>query len=366
MLASATPDRQDRLFPGDVLQFRTGGLNLAHGAAGVLYALDVTGVGRYPDHEEWLIQRLRGPGSETDSRLGLYDGAHGVAHVLARLGHTEEAAKILDACLDRGWERAGDDLYGGLAGMGLNYLHMAGVSGDPALHDAAQQVTQRLGDRLGRVDDVAETSGNGHPFAGLMRGSSGPALLFVRMYEQSGDAALLDLAATALRQDLRRCITLPTGAMHVNEGSRTLPYLALGSAGIGLVLARYLAHRHDDELAAAAVAIRPAAGALFYVQPGLFNGRAGMILALADGRPAGAPAAPELAAQVRRLSWHALTYRGRLAFPGDQLLRLSMDLATGAAGVLLALGAALHDRPVHLPLLEPARGQPTDEHKGRR
>jgi hypothetical protein len=28
-----------------------------------------------------------------------------------------------------------------------------------------------------------------------------------------------------------------------------------------------------------------------------------------------------------------------------------MDLATGSAGVLLALGAALHDEPVHLPLL---------------
>jgi hypothetical protein len=186
------------------------------------------------------------------------------------------------------------------------------------------------------------------------------------MYEHGGDAALLDLAATALRRDLRRCVTLPAGSMHVNEGFRTLPYLALGSAGIGLVLTRYLAHRHDDELAAAATAIRAGTQALFYVQSGLFNGRAGMILTLADGRPAGAPASPEVAAQVRRLGWHALTYQGRLAFPGDQLLRLSMDLATGAAGVLLALGAALHDRPVHLPFLGPARGLTTDDHTGRR
>jgi hypothetical protein len=32
-------------------------------------------------------------------------------------------------------------------------------------------------------------------------------------------------------------------------------------------------------------------------------------------------------------------------------MRLSMDLATGTAGVLLALGAALNDTPVHAPLL---------------
>jgi hypothetical protein len=34
-------------------------------------------------------------------------------------------------------------------------------------------------------------------------------------------------------------------------------------------------------------------------------------------------------------------------------MRLSMDLGTGTAGVLLALGAALHDGPVHLPFLGP-------------
>jgi hypothetical protein len=59
--------------------------------------------------------------------------------------------------------------------------------------------------------------------------------------------------------------------------------------------------------------------------------------------------------QIRNLAWHALPYGGGTAFPGTALLRLSMDLATGTAGVLLAVGAALHDGPVHLPLLAPVR-----------
>jgi len=57
------------------------------------------------------------------------------------------------------------------------------------------------------------------------------------------------------------------------------------------------------------------------------------------------------------LAWHALPYAGGVAFPGTGLLRLSMDLATGTAGVLLALGAALHDQSVHLPLLTDGGGQ---------
>jgi tRNA A-37 threonylcarbamoyl transferase component Bud32 len=352
---SATPGRDDRLFPGDIAQFLSGGLNVAHGAAGVLYALDVAGAGRHPSHEEWLIRRARAPGGE--ARLGFYDGLHGVAHVLEHLGHRHDALEVLDMCLRDKWEAGGDDLYGGLAGMGLNFAHMADATGDAALEAAAQRATELVAARSGGVDDdVAPTSGGVHPWAGLMRGSAGRALLFVRMYERSGEPALLDHARTALRQDLRRCLRRASdGQLHVNEGWRTIPYLAMGSVGIGLVIRRYLAHRTDDELADAADAIRLAACSLFYVQSGLFGGRAGMVLYLSDGRRPGEPPDAALAAQIRRLRWHALTFEGHLAFPGDQLLRLSMDLATGSAGVLLALGAALHDRPVHLPFLGPPR-----------
>ena len=41
--ASATPQREDRLFPGDIAQFILRSPGLAHGAAGVLYALHQAG-----------------------------------------------------------------------------------------------------------------------------------------------------------------------------------------------------------------------------------------------------------------------------------------------------------------------------------
>ena len=131
-----------------------------------------------------------------------------------------------------------------------------------------------------------------------------------------------------------------------------MPYLADGSVGIGLVLDDYLTHRPDERFAEAAAAIRRAAEGRFYVEPGLFYGRAGMILYLSRhlGRGAGGRD-PVVAGHIRRLGWHAVAYRGDLAFPGEQLLRLSMDLASGTAGVLLALGAALGDGSVELPFL---------------
>jgi hypothetical protein len=357
ILASATPERDDRLFPGDVRQFWTGGLNLSYGAAGVLYALHATGAGRHPEHEEWLVQRGTRPVHGT--RMGFYDGLHGVAHVLERLGRRDDALAVLDICaseLEGKWDRFGLDLAGGLAGIGLNLLHFAQATGDRAFWDSAWRVTDAVAERLGGEDDVPKISGGRHPYAGLLRGSSGPALLFLRLYEHTGDSTLLDLAAVALRQDLRRCVPASYGPLEVNEGWRTMPYVADGSVGIGFALEDYLAVREDEAFAEAARQIRGAAEGQFYGQCGLLYGRAGMIMYLSRRhRPGTACSDPRVAAHVRRLGWHALSYEGELAFPGDQLLRLSMDLGSGNAGMLLALGSALHDEPVHLPFLEARR-----------
>lgn len=354
ILASATPQRADRLFPGDIRQFDTNGLNIAYGAAGVLYALSATGAGRFPEYEQWLVKRATDPG--VAPRTGFYDGLHGVAFVLDQLDRRDDALAVLEiaqSIVNRREEGTlGLDLFGGLAGIGLNLAHFAAATEDRALWEATLRIADLVAERLGDEDDVETVSGTEHPHAGLTRGSSGPALFFLRLYERFGAAAFLDLAASAIRQDLRRCIVREdSGAMHVDEGWRTMPYLADGSAGIGLVIDDYLVHREDEQFAAAATAIRRAAESAFYIQSGLFWGRAGMLLFHGRGRGTSPDRAAVIAEHVRRLNWHALTYEGQLAFPGERLMRLSMDFATGTAGVLLALGAALHDEPVQLPFL---------------
>ncbi|WP_329465427.1 class III lanthionine synthetase LanKC [Streptomyces sp. NBC_01431] len=335
VLASATPERDDRLFPGDVAQFTEGGgLGLAHGAAGVLYALAETGAAPYPEGERWLLAHTAPPPPGTP--LGLYDGLAGVAYVLDRLGHTERARELIEGVLAENWQRLATDLHGGLAGLGL-VLDRLGYK-EQAL-EAAELIAARP---------------DGGRRAGLLRGSCGPALFFLRLYESTGEAALLDRAAKALRRDLDRCVTNPAGTLVVNDTTRTLPYLGAGSVGIAAVLDDFLAHRDEAAFRAAREQIQPAARSRYYAQPGLFNGRAGMVLHLAR---TGAPRA-WLDDQIAGLSWYAMPYEGQLAFPGDQMMRLSMDLATGTAGCLLALGAALGDRPAALPFLAPPPAAP--------
>ncbi|RZU19955.1 protein kinase-like protein [Kribbella rubisoli] len=340
IVASATPERTDRLFPGDIAQFRDGGgIDLATGAAGVLYALSQTGA-RFPQYDEWLRKRA----VDTETGPGLYDGLHGVAHVLEELGYRQDALDLVDRTLADDWSSRELGLHSGLAGIGLNLLYF---DTEPTLRARAVRVLDLVADRL--QVDVPEISGGQHARAGLMYGSSGPALLFLNAFEQLGDTGLLDLAEIAIRQDLKRTVLTDDGMRQVNQGWRTLPYLEEGSAGVALVLERYLRHRPSEELALTLNELKRVTHCDYYVQPGLFMGRAGLLLtAAALGEDQAT--VDDL---VHGLGWHAMPFEGGLAYPGNQLLRLSMDLATGSAGVLLALGAALHGAPVALPFLGP-------------
>lgn len=124
----------------------------------------------------------------------------------------------------------------------------------------------------------------------------------------------------------------------LNDGVLGLPYLHGGSMGLAFPLLEYLRHRDDPGKASVLAAIRSTCEPVYVRNAGLLRGRAGVVATLAalDG-PQDTPA---ISTQIRRLAWHAQHYRGHLAWPGFRMHRLSADLATGSAGVLLALGSA--------------------------
>ncbi|MGW0912742.1 class III lanthionine synthetase LanKC [Streptomyces sp. NPDC002784] len=356
ILASATPDREDRFFPGDIAQFATagGGMSVGHGTAGVLHALHESGAARIPAAEERLLRFAKQP--ESGTPLGFYDGLTGIAWTLQRLGHTASALELAELVLAEDHDALASDLFGGTAGMGLALDALAGATGESGLHAAALRCAELAARPPSAPTRSALPASQGRVRTGLLHGAAGRALLFVRLYERTRDTALLDLAAEALHDDLTRCVRGASGTLQVDEGWRTMPYLGAGSVGIGMVIDDYLLHRHDEDLDRARRDIVQAAQATFYAQPGLFRGVAGMVLHLARTHADGPGTAPEdVRRQVGCLTWHAMSYDGHLAFPGEQMMRLSMDLATGTAGVLLALSAALGDRPAQLPFLPPLR-----------
>ena len=352
--ASATPDRADRLFPGDIDQFRFpgGGLGLAHGAAGVLYALSEAAGVRVPEYEEWLVTRAAEP--PKGMRLGLYDGLAGAAYTLGPArpsgrrgtGGAQLPRRELGPARPRPLRRpvrvrARHDLRGRPCRRAT-----AGRRRDTGRADRRGTVCGRRA-RRGRPRAAAGSRGA----VGLLHGASGKALLFIRLYERTGDPAYLDAAEGAIAVDLERCVTDGNGALQVDDGWRTLPYLAGGSVGIGMVIDQFTAHRRNEAFADAARAIRLAASSGFYAQAGLFNGRAGMIAYLSGTRDESEQDAAGRVAAPRSTGWPGTPSGTRAAWrsPGDMLLRLSMDLGTGTAGVLLGTAAALAPGGAALP-----------------
>ncbi|WP_158690164.1 class III lanthionine synthetase LanKC [Streptomyces sp. MspMP-M5] len=350
ILATATPQRPDRLFPGDVEQFRTGGLNIAHGAAGVLLALTEAGLPPDPEHVDWLIRAV--DRWETP-QPGFYDGLHGIAYVLDRLGHRDAALSALDRAVNlRETEPPLVGLHSGLAGMGLNLLHFGTADADCLRR--ALTIADRLADavRTGGLQPDRPSA------AGLMFGATGVALFFLHCFRAIADPELLELARAALHRDLADCETGPDNTLQVRERNRLMPHLGIGTAGMAPILGELLRHRDDGPLALAYEQIRRTCRAESGIFPGLFTGHAGVMASVAATGSTPALDDPAVRKHLRRLSWYAELRDGRLAFPGEQLYRLSTDLATGAAGVLLALTAVFDDRRDFLPFLPAAVSTP--------
>jgi len=244
-------------------------------------------------------------------------------------------------------QTTGHALDAGLSGIGLTQLHFAVNRKDNEYGRQALRTAVRLAEAL-------ETAAPPGKFAraGLLSGWSGPALLFVRLFERTGEAGWLSFADEALCRDLEECVPSHDGSLEVADGDAgKLPYVGVGSAGILMVAEQLARYRPEAQACGSVPGLRAACRREFVMHPGLLHGRCGLAVALGVS-----PAEPDpeiraaLDSHLAWLAWYAVPFRGGLAFPGNQLLRLSMDVKTGGAGVLLAL-AALLDGKEALPFL---------------
>ena len=349
--------RTDRLFPADPEIFMTNPLSVANGAAGVANAL-FSIEGEVSDKIiSWMLTREI---SKEAYPPGLYVGLSGIAWVFWKLGHTELALKLMKMAADHDllWDLF--DIYYGAAGFGLACLYFHKETGDAYWLEQAADVGEKLIQRK-KVSDNGfywpDLEGN--VWTGYARGASGISVFLLYLYLASGDAQFLGTGRSALDYDLGAALEL--------EGKLRMPratvdsidsrhqkvyshYWSDGSTGVCTALLRYisvLGEKSDKAILERLMGDTRRDKTAF---PTLFTGLAGLGNLQLDAFDfTGDPKYVSSARYVTRgLLRFQIQKPDGIAFPGEQLFRISNDFGSGSAGIACFLHRLQHAEK-HLP-----------------
>ncbi len=333
LLAMARPDFPDWVFPPSPKGLSVNTTCAELGTAGVLYALHHSGV-PVPGA---LVDRLRRDALRQRTQLapGLQTGLAGIAWTLGDLGLRQEAGDLLAAALRHPLREDSFRLSTGSSGIGLAALARYARDGGEHLLTAAAELADRLLEESGAL--VRESAGGG-----LSEGLSGAALFLHGMGAALGDERYRAGARRLAHAELDAARDDGEDGLRFAEGSGVMPQLETGAAGVATVLTR-LARDGDERSAAALPRVLRACRRTCAVEPGLYTGVAGWAFALAGYADLTGDAGDRRDALrvAGALAKHVTRHPGGLRVLGSYQTRWCADLATGSAGVLLALARVL-------------------------
>jgi serine/threonine protein kinase len=342
-----TPDlqRSDRLWPADYRVFTTNPLNISYGAMGIaLYLKEV--LGAVPDEiKAWMVDKM----SYGSYPPGLYVGLAGVALGFSEIGLEGQAIEVWNSIYESPLISEGLDIFYGVAGIGLASLYFWHKTSNQMFLDTAQEAGEALLYRAG-----SDESGyfwenvDGEVYYGYAHGGSGISMFLLYLYHATKENRYLDYAVGGLDYEIAKGEKQEDYTVWFRSRTDNLisPYWRYGSAGIGSVLIRFYAMLSEDRYRIIAEEAAKYVATKYAVFPGQFVGLSGMGEFLIDlyfftGEEKHLESARRLAEGV--LLYTIKKPKG-VAFPGEELLRISTDFGTGSAGIGLFLSRLINPR----------------------
>ena len=286
--------------------------------------------------------------------LGLMNGLVGDLLALEK-DFPHETAEVVRTKLDTLLASENYSVFSGLPGILLGLTRLRVVKEDGELSTRVAEAVESLARRYIADPEfivVSKMNRGNDPrmqSTGLLYGNLGLAWVFNTALRQPGFLREVDLLETACTTALARELASYTeqdGSFLADQGTRGLPYLATGSAGFGVLLPRVREDLWPEGLRSCLPGLRKACDAPGSMFAGLFNGYAGLLLGYAgltrllDENSAAEQAQMRLRRSLERnaVGLVSATDSPAAMICGDGW-RLSGDVATGTAGVLVALRA---------------------------
>lgn len=273
---------------------------------------------------------------------GLYIGTSGIAYVLLRMGRFKEAKHIYEIAIQK--ELQMYDIAYGLAGrIQVSLAFYSTLHEDKYLHYARKDAEVLLRSAESDVGMLYWKDLENDIYSGLTRGSSGIALTLLQMYVITKESIYLNAGKRALDFELNRLtssnhnLLIIPPSKEYSEVRMMSPYIHRGVSGLGCVLVRYYLVTKETKYLETVKNIEKSINAKYIMFPGYLRGCTGILSFLADCKFY--LKMDFLDEKIRYyhsiLNLFYANINGHSGIVGDELMRLSNDLFTGAAGTLL-------------------------------
>ncbi|WKG33419.1 class III lanthionine synthetase LanKC [Priestia aryabhattai] len=339
---------EDRLLPGDIRQYEMefGSLNVLTGGFGTAMALHRTG-GVNNKVKEWVKKQDIVQLLQLDN--GLFTGKLGIATVLWELGYIEKAQRLFDSTIDLN-NIEDISIASGLSGIGLAYLGLTYELNDKKYLEICLYIGELLKDKLDSDAPII-------PFdydvvnKGVMTSWSGVSLYFTALYKKTEDQKWLLLSEEALEKDLKLGLFDDDGLYQIDDDFRILPYLAGGGSGLAIPMIEFEKNTKVRKWNKEIEGICKIPKSKTFYNAGLFQGTTG-ILAIANLLELYTKEKELVNSALFTLNLHLLEFDDCVYVPGDSCFRISGDLMSGSAGLLLTVNDILeHTNYSWLPIL---------------
>lgn len=340
------------LIRGDIRQYELPGgtENVLTGGTGAALALYRSGNIDKQIHQ-WIERQLIDDMFKVE-QLGLFTGKAGIATTLYELGYQEESRHLLKD-ITNNFDLSDISLRSGLAGIGLAFVSLYLEENNDQYLKEAKLIATHIQRFVSQNTSLTVSDWEGVPM-GLIDGWSGGALFFSALYSITKNKDYYYMAKDLIESDLKNtAVDKNTNILQTKDDrNRLLPYLSGGSLGIGIAI-WYLNQVSNENLYQEELQqIINLNKTRCTFNGGLFDGAGGFLLIppIMDSRNEFIK--ENIKHSIDRLDLFLISRGNELLFPGNLCYRLSDDLFSGSAGIILALKGILEANPLHwLPLI---------------
>lgn len=357
-----TLDRHDRLWPGHADIFNSNPLQVQYGASGT--AVFLQRVRGQVDEKalDWMVKHV----DTKSTPPGLFTGLSGIAVCLSSLGRDDKAREVMAAASASPIRLTRAEMYSGAAGWGLANLYFHRHLGETSYLDAALEAGQYLLDtQKSRPEGKYwELEGAGIPL-GFAHGQSGPATFLIYLDAVAPGRGFLEAAVAAVDFEVENRQQLDDEVLwypHVDAATNApkSPHMRHGTAGVGTAVLRAWAATGEERFRkfadVCALTVSNRQTNKLWFDYGLAGyGEYLMDMHWFTGDELYLNTAYYLAEALLPFK---IERPDGIAFPAEELVRISTDLGSGMAGIGMFLHRLTHPNRSRFLMLDELLARP--------